>query len=88
MACGCAMVVSDTPPVREAFIHGENGLYADFYSANEIAARIIQVLEDKPLAAKLRANARRTAVERYSLKKLLPKHLEIMRDTARGRYSR
>lgn len=87
MACGCAMVVSDTPPVREAFVHGENGMYADFYSAPEIAERIIQVLADKDLAARLRENARRTAVERYSLKKLLPRHLKVVQDTARGRYS-
>lgn len=87
MSCGCAMVVSDTPPVREAFVHRENGLYADFYSSEEIAGRLIEVLEDRDLAAKLRENARRTAVESYSLKKLLPAHLAVMADTARGLYS-
>jgi glycosyltransferase involved in cell wall biosynthesis len=86
MACGCAMVVSDTPPVREAFTHGENGMYADFFSAAEIGARIEELLSDKKLAARVSENARRTAEERYALKKLLPRHIAVMADTARGRY--
>lgn len=87
MSCGCAMVVSDTPPVREAFVDGENSLYADFYSAGEIAECIDRLLEDRALAARLGDNARRTAVENYSLAKLLPRHLSVMAETAIGRHS-
>ena len=31
MGCGCAVVVSDTAPVREVVRHGQNGLLLDFF---------------------------------------------------------
>jgi len=84
MACGCQVVGSDTPPVRELIRHGHNGLLADFFSPQDIALRVEEALEDKDRAAKLRAAARATAEDRYSLAKLLPIHCRLMADTARG----
>ncbi|MBX9634148.1 MAG: glycosyltransferase, partial [Magnetospirillum sp.] len=37
MACGCAVVASDTKPVREVVTDGGNGLLADFLSPDSIA---------------------------------------------------
>lgn len=84
MACGCLMVASDTPPVREVVRHDENGLLADFFSPEDIADKVEQALEDKEQARRLRAAARATAEERYSLARLLPIHCRLMTDTARG----
>ena len=84
MACGCQVVGSDTPPVRELIRHGENGLLADFFSPQDIALRVEEALEDKGRAERLRTAARATAEERYALSRLLPIHAKLMVDTARG----
>lgn len=79
MACGCAVIGSDTAPIREVVKDGENGLLVDFFSPTDMAARIEEVLDHPALAARLRIAARQTAMERYALKDLLPKQLAILR---------
>ncbi len=58
MAIGCAMVGSDTQPVREFIIHGENGLLTPFLQPKALATTILEVIEDKALNRSLRENAR------------------------------
>jgi len=76
MSTGCAIVASDTPPVREAISHGETGRLVSFFGASELADEICALL-DNPLArASLGANARRFAKRHYDLKSIcLPKQL-------------
>ena len=83
MACGCALVASDTPPVCEAVTHGENALLFDFFKPQELADRVEELLDDRALAKSLGEAARQSAVDRYSLRKLLPRHLELLQRTAR-----
>jgi glycosyltransferase involved in cell wall biosynthesis len=64
LASGCAVVGSDTEPVREFITHGRNGLLTSFFDPRGLADTILRVLEDKQLAQKLRGGARRYA-ERY-----------------------
>ncbi|WP_461210255.1 glycosyltransferase [Desulfocurvus sp. DL9XJH121] len=82
MACGCPLAASDTSPVREAATHGENALLFDFHDVRALADRVRTLLNDRALAASLGAAARRTAVERYDLKSLLPRHLALLWRTA------
>ena len=58
LAIGCAVIGSDTPPVREFIQHQETGLLAPFLKPDEIADAILQVLEDRYLANRLRTGAR------------------------------
>ena len=39
MGCGCAVVVSDTAPVREVVRQGQNGLLLDFFSPTDLPRR-------------------------------------------------
>ena len=39
MGCGCAVVVSDTAPVREVVRHGQNGLLLDFFWPTDLPRR-------------------------------------------------
>jgi glycosyltransferase involved in cell wall biosynthesis len=64
LASGCAVVGSDTEPVREFITHGRNGLLTSFFDPRGLADTILRVLEDRQLAQKLRGGARRYA-ERY-----------------------
>jgi glycosyltransferase involved in cell wall biosynthesis len=80
MSSGCLVVGSATPPVMEVIEHGKNGLLFDFFSPQEMADRIDDVLDHPDRLKELRINARKTALERYDLKTLLPKHLQLMQD--------
>lgn len=84
MACGVALVGSDTKPVREVVRHGKNGLLADFHSPADVAQKITQLLDDPMLNASLRVAARQTVVERFDLAKLLPLHMQLVREVAAG----
>ena len=45
LSCGCAVIGSSTPPVREVMKDGVNGLLVDFFSPGDIADRVDEVLE-------------------------------------------
>jgi glycosyltransferase involved in cell wall biosynthesis len=79
MACGCLVVASDTPPVREVIENGKNGLLVDFFSPEAIAGKVAEVLDRPEDYADIRAAARDHVVRHYSLKKMLPTHLDWIR---------
>lgn len=86
MSCGCTVVGSDTPPVREVIRHNENvGLLVDFFDTRKIADTVERALTEAPLRIRLGANARETAVSRYDMQNLLPQHLRILQSAAQGR---
>jgi glycosyltransferase involved in cell wall biosynthesis len=61
MACGCAIVASDTVPVQEFITHGENGVMTPFHDSKALAAQVLTVLDGGPVIKKMRAAARRFA---------------------------
>lgn len=67
LACGCAVVGSDTAPVREFIRDGVNGLLAPFLDPAALAERVLEVLGNAALAARLRAGARRRAEAKLQL---------------------
>lgn len=78
MSTGCCVVSSDTPPVQEVVEDHKNGLLADFRSAEEIAARIEEALDDAALRRRLGQAARNTIIERYSLPSCLQKQMDMI----------
>jgi glycosyltransferase involved in cell wall biosynthesis len=67
LAVGCAVVGSDTEPVREFITHEENGILVPFLEPDAIVDGVMRVLGDKTLARKLRAGARKYAEERLAM---------------------
>lgn len=85
MACGCAIVASDTAPLREAIVDAETGLLVDFFSPKEVATGVIRLLEHPDLRKKLGDNARRFAVQQYDLHSVcLPKVLDLINKIGLG----
>lgn len=82
MACGVALVGSRTPPVEEVVQDGINGLLADFFSPEDVAAQVIRILEHKDKMQEMRRHARRTVVDKFALKTLLPLHVGLVKDVA------
>lgn len=86
MAAGCLVVASRTPPVEEVMRDGENGLLVDFLSPQAIAERVDYALENRSSLEALRANARRTVVERYDLTRVcLPAQAGLVAELQRQR---
>lgn len=85
LSTGCLVIGSNTSPVTEIIRDGENGLLVDFFNPKQIADRIDEVLDHPTGMAEIRKKARQTALERYALADLLPKHLQLIQDTANRR---
>jgi len=80
LACGTTVLASNTPPVREVVEHGKNGLLADFFDIDGLAAAAGQVL-DAPQDYKHLGRAGVEMVrERYSLEVCLPRMLALYED--------
>jgi len=77
MSVGCAIVASDTPPLREAIRHDETGRLVDFFDVTALADQVCVLLDDPPARARLGANARAFAQANYDLKAVcLPRQLD------------
>jgi glycosyltransferase involved in cell wall biosynthesis len=74
MSAGCAIVGSDTAPVREFVQDGVTGLLAPFLQPDAIADRILEILEDENLNARLRKAARAWAVSHLDMDRYLRRY--------------
>jgi glycosyltransferase involved in cell wall biosynthesis len=72
MATGCALVASDTVPVREAVSPGVEALLVDFFDWEALASNISDLLSDPARRESLGQQARTRAIARYDLASLLP----------------
>ena len=71
MSSGCAIVASDTPPVREFVRHRENGLLVDFFDPQAIAGAVAEIMGSPDAFAPMRAAARETILADYSVERSL-----------------
>lgn len=77
MSAGCAIVASDTRPLREAIRHDDTGRLVDFFDVPGLVSAVCTLLDDAAARARLGANARSFAVNNYDLKTVcLPRQLE------------
>jgi glycosyltransferase involved in cell wall biosynthesis len=75
------VLASDTAPVREVIRHEENGLLADFFDTEALAAQALKVLRDPGAYRSLGRAGRARIEERYSLEQTFPKLWDLFTRT-------
>jgi len=76
MSVGCAIVASDTQPLREAIRHNETGRLVDFFDVTALADQVCALLDDPSEMTRLGANARSFARANYDLRTVcLPRQM-------------
>ena len=85
LACGCTVLASDTPPLREVIRHGQNGLLAPYWDVERFAELACQVLDD-PMEYRRRLgnSALETIQTSYSLERVLPRMLSLYERAING----
>ena len=78
LACGCAIVGSDTKPVQEFIQSGKTGLLTPFFDPGALADRIGDVLEGGAEIRVMRANARRWAEKNLDMDDYLRRYEELI----------
>jgi glycosyltransferase involved in cell wall biosynthesis len=72
LACGCVVLASDVPPVREVIEPGRNGLVEPLFDAERLAETALGVLEEPGAFRPLGAAARALMEDAYSLDAAVP----------------
>ena len=77
MSAGCAIVASDTAPVREAITHELTGRLVPCLDPDAVATALVDLLGDAGARRRLGENARAMARDRYDLRRVcLPRQLQ------------
>ena len=84
MSIGCSVVASNTAPLFELIQDKENGLFANFFDPQDIAEKVSRLLDDAALRKKISKNARKTIIQNYSIKKVLPMYEKLITSIANG----
>jgi glycosyltransferase involved in cell wall biosynthesis len=73
LSTGCAVLASDSLPVRDAITPDVNGWLAEPYDIDALTARMLEMLDVSPSVASLRENARQSMLERAGFSVCLPR---------------
>jgi len=77
MSTGCAIVASDTAPVREAIEHDQTGRLVNFFDRDALVDEVCTLLDNPAQRASLGARAREFAQAHYDLRSVcLPRQLQ------------
>jgi glycosyltransferase involved in cell wall biosynthesis len=83
MACEALVIASDTPPVRDVIVDGENGILVDFLSPGQLSEAVIAAIRNPEHFAGIRRAARQTILDDYDRNEIcLPQWLDIIRSVS------
>jgi glycosyltransferase involved in cell wall biosynthesis len=86
MSVGALVLGSRTAPVEEVISDGQNGLLVDFFDVEGLATRAAEMLAQPERFRSMREQARRSVVERYSLRdQCLPRQVALAQAVASGK---
>jgi glycosyltransferase involved in cell wall biosynthesis len=69
LSTGCLVIGSDTAPVREV-INNDNGVLVPFFDTDQLADRVIEALAHPRHFHAIRAQARRTVLQKFDLERV------------------
>ena len=78
MALEKVIVGSNTKPVKEIIDNNKHGILVDFFDYQKIAEQVNNVLSDPSKYSKLKKNARKTVLNRYSVSAVASQYLNIL----------
>jgi len=84
MGCGCAVVASDLPAIRDSVLPGETGLVAKPGDAQDLADKIDQLMANEELRHSLAENGRRRAVEIFDWRTVGDSYVKLIADMLDG----
>jgi glycosyltransferase involved in cell wall biosynthesis len=85
MSVGALVVGAKVPPVQEVIRDGHNGRLVDFFDVPGWVAALTGALAEPDRFAALRANARKTVLDRYDLKRIcLPRMIDLVESLGPG----
>ncbi|AQU87488.1 glycosyl transferase [Komagataeibacter nataicola] len=84
MACGCAIVGSQTAPVEEFLQDGRTARLVPFLAPRRIAQGVVELLEDERLATRLRANVRAHAVKTLAMQDYMAGYHRLIGELTHG----
>ena len=84
MSCGCPVIGSATEPVMELIQDGNNGLLVDFFSPNDLASSMAEMLKHPQRFIQMCRKARETIADHYSLEACLPRQIALLGMVASG----
>lgn len=79
-ACALPLVATDVPGCREVVSDGKDGLLVPVRDAHALAAAIARLLDDRELAARLGAAARKKALSEFDERIVIDRTLEVYRE--------
>lgn len=82
MACGCAVVSTDTCMIPEVIQHGKNGFLSN--DSNELRSFLELLMKDEKLASEMGQEARKTICEKYNLDRFVENWNNLFYDTLEG----
>jgi len=83
MSAGCAVIGSNTAPVREVIHHGRNGLLVDFFSREQLAEAVDDLFDHPRRRQALAAAGRQTVVARYDSRDALVQYEQYFKRVLR-----
>jgi glycosyltransferase involved in cell wall biosynthesis len=84
MSCGALAIGSDTAPVRELIDDRKNGFLVNFFDIDRWVDQVLQVVDDPAAFDPIRAAARQTILDSYTLPKCLDQMLELYHQVGVG----
>lgn len=85
MACECLVIGSDTAPVRDAIVDGDNGRLLDFFDVDALSQAMIEAVRHPHRYAAMRKRARETAFDFDRETRGVPGWLAMIDEVLEGR---